>query len=255
MARKKRDAALTDDEMLDLSQKVEDLQKRGWTQKRVARAVGYATPSTLSSACSFTRRLPRARYEEICRLHDSAAAPTTSPTTVAVPASMPSAPATTSTTTSAPAAAARPTAMRPKVGAGGQGAAPASTQACSAAQSASTSPGAGPAAGNAARHPRSPRANGRAAPTSAHGRSTVPGPKSAGSVPLRRASAAPTHPTPSSSWTALDFMESAVADLERCSGELRQAANQVGTTLTAPGLVRYSKLTTALAQYIRRGIP
>lgn len=59
---------MTDDEILDMVDRIDRLRARGWSMQQVADELGYASPSSLYAACRELRGIEIERYRRLCRL-------------------------------------------------------------------------------------------------------------------------------------------------------------------------------------------
>ena len=60
---------MTDEEVLDMAVKLEDLRERGWTMTQIADELGYSNPSTLYTAKRELRGIEFDRYRKLRRVH------------------------------------------------------------------------------------------------------------------------------------------------------------------------------------------
>lgn len=60
---------MTDEEILDMAEKLEDLRERGWTMTQIADGLSYSNPSTLYAAKRELRGIEFDRYRKLRRIH------------------------------------------------------------------------------------------------------------------------------------------------------------------------------------------
>jgi hypothetical protein len=66
---------MSDDEILDMAGKLEDMGARGWTMTQLADHLGYSNPSVLYSAKRDLRGIEFARYRKLCGIHAAGSEP------------------------------------------------------------------------------------------------------------------------------------------------------------------------------------
>jgi hypothetical protein len=66
---------MTDDEVLDMAEKLEDMRHRGWSMTQLADDLGYSNPSVLYAAKRSLRGIEFARYRKLCGIHAAGTEP------------------------------------------------------------------------------------------------------------------------------------------------------------------------------------
>jgi lambda repressor-like predicted transcriptional regulator len=60
---------MTDEEILGMAERLDDLRERGWSMTQIADQLGYSNPSTLYTAKRELCGIEVERYRELCRIH------------------------------------------------------------------------------------------------------------------------------------------------------------------------------------------